>query len=441
MRRGEACHDRRIESWRPRAADSPPQTRRPCAAKPINVTVSHRRPIPLTLAGVLLVATLWLIAALIVGAAPGAAASPSVDVGATQLLDQQLSAYATTAGPFSSGVWNSPNQVCWACNEGGPATAAATSWLVGGSGDAADLGWAEATVDHVIATEQLANGSYQADAGSSPDITTMFWGVEMGTTYLELEPTLSASERSRWQQSLSAAAGYLIAHGDPTWYTNGNVDLGEAEFFYLTYRATGDPAFLSAYNTTWNTALRPDQRRWPGAGLVVTRTPTASDDSDGAGYLAEIGPGGTGLDPEYAELQLDEASRLYLLSGDRRALQLANLLVNQLLPRVTSQWQLDTSGGTRHTQPDRYVYFLTSAFAVLSQHGGRADLAGDVAPLLATTTSRYNETDNLYSQVFRRALGDDIATIALSSLPGTPLAANGYAPPSLGGTSLGVPAS
>jgi len=195
MRRGEACHDRRIESWRPRAADSPPQTRRPCAAKPINVTVSHRRPIPLTLAGVLLVATLWLIAALIVGAAPGAAASPSVDVGATQLLDQQLSAYATTAGPFSSGVWNSPNQVCWACNEGGPATAAATSWLVGGSGDAADLGWAEATVDHVIATEQLANGSYQADAGSSPDITTMFWGVEMGTTYLELEPTLSASER------------------------------------------------------------------------------------------------------------------------------------------------------------------------------------------------------------------------------------------------------
>ncbi len=402
---------------------------------------SYRRPIALAVASVLLVATLWLIAALIVGAAPGVAASPSVDDAASALLNEQLGAYATTAGPFNDGVWTSPNQVCWACNEGGPATAAATAWLVGGSSDSVDLGWAEATVDHVIATEQLPNGSYQADAGSSPDISTMFWGVEMGTTYLELEPTLSASERSRWQASLAAAARYLIANGDPTWYTNGNVDLGEAEFFYLAYRATGDSAFLAAYNTTWNTALRPDQRRWPGAGLVVTRAPTASDDSDGAGYLAETGPGGTGFDPEYSELQLDEAARLYLLSGDRRALQLANLLVNELLPRVNSQWLLDTSGGTRHTQPDRYVYFLTSAFAVLSQHGGRADLAGDVAPLLATTASRYDESDNLYSQVFRRALGDDIATIALSSLPGTPLAANGYAPPSLGDTSLGAPAS
>ncbi len=397
---------------------------------------AHRPLIPLTVASVLL-ATLCLM----IAAAPGAAASPSTDVAASALLNEQLSTYATTAGPFSGGVWTSPNQVCWACNEGGPATAAATASLVGGSGDAADPGWAETTVDHVIATEQLPNGSYQADAGSSPDITTMFWGVEMGTTYLELEPTLSASERTRWQQSLAAAARYLIAKGDPTWYTNGNVDLGEAEFFYLAYRATGDPTFLSAYNTTWDTALRPDQRRWAGAGLVITRAPTASDDSDGAGYLAEIGPGGTGFDPEYSELQLDEAARLYLLSGDRRALQLANLLVNELLPRVTSQWLLDTSGGTRHTQSDRYVYFLTSAFAVLSQHGGRADLAGDVAPLLAATASRYNETDNVYSQVFRRALGDDIATIALSSLPGMPLAANGYTPPGLGATSLGAPAS
>ena len=398
---------------------------------------SHRRPTLLIATVVLLVAMLWLRA----GVAPGAAASPSVDVAAHALLDEQLGAYATTAGPYRDGVWASSNQICWACNEGGPATAAATAWLLGGPSDAADLGWAEATVDHVVATEQQPNGSYRPDAGSSPDITTVFWGVEMGTTFLELEPALTAAERAAWQKSLAAAAHYLIANGDPTWYTNGNVDLGEAEFFYLAYRATGEAAFLSAYNTTWHTALRPDQRRWPGAGLVVTRAPTKADDSDGAGYLSEIGQGGTGFDPEYSELQLDDAARLYLLSGDRRALQLANLLVNQLLPYVTPQWLLDTSSGTRHTQPDRYVFFLTSAFAVLSQHAGRADLAGDADPLLATTASRYDQAGNLYSQIFRRALGNDVATISLSSLPGTPLAASGYSPPSLGATSLGAPVS
>ena len=69
--------------------------------------------------------------------------------------------------------------------------------------------------------------------------------------------------------------------------------------------------------------------------------------------VTESGGGAPGFDPEYSLLQLDDASRLYVESGDRRALRLANLLVNALLPRVDADWALDTSGGTRRPQEGR----------------------------------------------------------------------------------------
>jgi hypothetical protein len=401
----------------------------------------HRLPRASFAPAVFCAATLLAVSSAPAAAAPyrsSAVVASAVSASAVTALASDLELDSTVDGPYVDGVWENSNTLCWECNEGGPATAAATVWLLTGRSDARLLDEAVATVDTVIDTRQLPDGSFASDSGAaSRDIATMFWGVEMGTTYLEVEHALDGATRARWQRSLAAAASYLIANGNPSWYTNGNIDLGNAELFYLVYRATGDRRYLAAYNTQWNTLVDPNQDRWPGAGLVITKTPTSPDDSDGAGYLAEIGAGGTGFDAEYAELQLDVASRLYVVSGDHRALQLMNLLLNQLLPRVSPSWRLSTDSGSRHTEPARTVPFLTSALVVLARHTGRANLAGLATSQFAASAAQYANPANADAAVFRRGLGNDLSTIALSALTDAPRQLGGCAPPNLGGTSLG----
>ncbi len=91
------------------------------------------------------------------------------------------------------------------------------------------------------------------------------------------------------------------------------------------------------------------------------------------------------------------------------------MLVNALLPLVDSSWQLDTSDGTRHTQADRYVPLITSAFAVLGLHGNRPDLARFIVPQLTAVEAAYAEPWNDDGAVYRRALGNDIAVIAMAT--------------------------
>jgi hypothetical protein len=243
----------------------------------------------------------------------------------------------------------------------------------------------------------------------------MFFGDEEGNTYLQLAPVLDPSHRARWQASLVAAATYLIRHGNLSWYTNGNINLGSTELFYLAWRATGNPIFRAVYEQAWNFTLSPPQSQWPGRGLHFVHAPTRADWSDGSGYLSETGAGGTGFDAEYTSLQLDVAARLYLLSGDPRVLRLANVLVNQLLPRIASSYWLDTSAGTRHTETVRQVPLLTSAFAVLGLDGGRSDLLARIAPQLAEVSATVMAPWNAYGEVYRRALGSDISVIALAA--------------------------
>ncbi len=74
---------------------------------------------------------------------------------------------------------------------------------------------------------------------------------------------------------------------------------------------------------------------------------------------------------------------------------------------------LNTSGGTRHTQPHRQVGFQDSAAVVLSLFDGRSDLAPlAVADLSAETNwFKWASQDN---PVFRRALGDSLSVAALA---------------------------
>jgi hypothetical protein len=332
-------------------------------------------------------------------------------------LTYVVDAYAGPWGSYTGGVWNSQDTSCWTCNNGGPATAAATAYVLSGDSQPTLLGEAEGTIDTAIANWQRADGAFVGPTGSSPspDIDTMFFGVEEGNTYLELLPVLDAARKARWQASLAAAADYLIHNGNLNWYTNGNINLGNAELFYLAWRATGDERFDTAYQQAWNFALYPPQSSWPGRGLVIVNQPTRADGSDGSGYLTETGPGGTGFDAEYTSMQLDIACRLYLLSGDPAALRLANLEINMLLPRIDSNFLLDTSGGTRHTQPNRKVSLITSAYAVLGLDGGRSDLAPLALAQLNAIASAYIQPWNYYGAVLRRGLGNDISVIALAS--------------------------
>jgi hypothetical protein len=332
-----------------------------------------------------------------------------------QLLHASLLSLSQRSGPndqqyFADGLWHSGDEGCWPCQVG-PGTAAAVLWRAEGGGDRELRRLAVSTFDRAIADHRNPNGSL-GDPADSPDITTMMFGVELGSAYLELAPSLDSSRRSRWRQTLVGAADFLIANRNLTWYTNGNVNIGNAELFYLAWRAGGKRRHLDAYNAAWTFALNP-RSRWSGFGLhVAAQTATPGQWWVGsAGYLAESGGGAPGFDPEYSQLQLDVVSRLYVLSRDPRALRLSNLLVNALLPRVNDAWDLDTSGGTRHPQPDRHVPLITPAFAALGWVGGRADLAARLPSQFARVDREYRAALTYSHRNMYRGLGNQVSVI------------------------------
>jgi hypothetical protein len=373
-----------------------------------------------------------------------ASADPTADRQTVGLLDDQVTAAAVRSSPddpmyFDSGVWVNSTTTCWSCSNGGLATAAATLWRATGGTRPDLLSEAVQTIDTAIATRQNRDGSFSPPPGSadgqSPPVATMFFGVEMGATLDALSAALDPARRDRWADSLARAADYLINSGNTIWYANGNINVGYTELLYMAARATGNPRFRDAYESSLAFVQAPPQDRFPGDGLQVARQPSNPDGSDGAGYLAENGPGGAGFDPEYTELQLDAACRLYVLSGDTRVLRLANLLANMLMTRVGPGWMLDTSGGTRHTEANRQVPFLTSALAVLGWRAGRGDLAGQVSAQLASTARQYALPLNQSNDVFRRALGNDISVIALAAgLDSLSAAAPGATPAAMTGS-------
>ena len=77
-------------------------------------------------------------------------------------------------------------------------------------------------------------------ANDGPDIMAMMVGVEIGTAYLDLKSTLGPRRAARWRSAVAGAADFLIRNGNLAWYTNGNINTGNTELFYLAWRATRD---------------------------------------------------------------------------------------------------------------------------------------------------------------------------------------------------------
>jgi hypothetical protein len=352
-------------------------------------------------------------------------ASSTVTANLVPWMTQQLSAYAGTQyGPLVDGVWTDSTPVpCWACANGGPATAAATLYVLGGESNPALLNEAKQTINSAIAHQQTPDGGFTPPSGDSQSeaIASVFFGVEFGTTYYLLAPYLDDSTKSAWQASLAQLGNYMVNSGSSTWYINGNINLGITELFWLTWQATGQIQFLQDYNNSWAFTTNPPQNKFPGAGWVTTKTSTQADGSDGAGYFAEVGADSTGYDAEYTMLQVDVAARLWLLSGDPRALDAANMLINQELPQInTTTWMLNTSNGTRHTDADRQVGWQTGAFAVLGLDAGRTDLIPDIMPALRQGEAWFPQPDQANSPAFRRAFGNSISLLALAAANNTP---------------------
>ena len=335
----------------------------------------------------------------------------------TKLLRDSIAALSTRSGPndhqyFSNGVWHSPDAL--EVYNIGPGTAAAALWLATGGTDARLRSLAIKTIDTVI-SKRNADGSFGA-ANDGPDIMAMSLGVEIGNAYLDLKSTLEPPRAARWRNAVAGAADFLIRNGNLAWYTNGNINAGNTELFYLAWRATHEPRFRTAYNQSWAFMLHPPQSRWTGFGLHVLPTDSRSrGDGGAAGYLAESGGGPPGFDPEYSAVQLDIISRLYVLSGDPRALRLANLLTNALLPRVDRTWLLDTSGGTRHPWPDRHVPFMTPAIAVLAWLGGRSDLSADIPRQFARISREYRGATRYGNVYHDHGLANQVAVILLAA--------------------------
>jgi hypothetical protein len=342
-------------------------------------------------------------------AAGHAAARPSVEA----LIMDSLRAYHDRSSPgddqyYANGRWYTGDEGYWPAQTG-PATAAATLYTTTHEPWLAKL--AVATIDRGIRRHQERNGAYGGTPGL--DIATMVFASELGRSYLALGAALPRGTGERWRSSLRRAADFLIKNGNLAWYTNGNIVLGNAEVMALAYRVTGDVRYRSAYATALAFATAPPQARWPGFGLHLTKTPTRADGADGAGYLSEAGPDRVpGFDVEYTYVQLDVASRLFLLMRDAQTLRLTNELANTVLSRVDHRtWLLDTSGGSRHPDLGRKVPLTTPALSVLAWQGGRSDLARYVDSQLAVVDETYRSALTFSYRNFYRGLGDQLPPI------------------------------
>ncbi len=367
--------------------------------------------------------SLGLLAILLVGSSSARAAlDPSIVARTQRLVGTAIETLAhptfATGQHFDNGVWHSPHDQGLWDYQVGPGAAAAVLWRSTGETNGRLLRIAESTFDQAIAQHRLHDGSFGPgpDAGpasQSPDIATIWFGSELGTTYLELAPRLGPARLKRWRSALSGAADFLIPR-DLDWYINGNDNLGEAEVYYLAWRITGQARYQRAYNADWSFTLSPPQDRWAGFGL--RSVPGARRDVLGhqvegpAAYLAESNPGAPGFDPYYTVTQLDALARLYVLSGDPRALTIADELVNNELSRVNASWYLNTSRGSRHQQANTYVPFLTPALVVLSGIGGRSDLGSLARSQFELIDQHYGDTAGYYPPDYM-GLSDEVALI------------------------------
>lgn len=317
---------------------------------------------------------------------------------ADSALQNMLGAAPDDTRSWSDGVFSDPgSDNCDWCMSSA-ATAAAVLSRQTRPADPVLLNVAEATYKAAIAQHQEPDGSFDENA-----IETEFFTVDLAETYFELRDILPAVTRRAWAQAIVNAVNFIIKQKDLTWYANGNIQLRVTALMWMAWQITGHATYETDYVNSWNFTMNPPQARWPGYGINITRPPTKSDDSDGAGYLAESNQSDApGFDPEYTMTQLDMATGMWTLTHDRRWLQLMNLFFNQLRSRINpTTFYLDGNGGTRESV---VLPFFSGGLAVLYASGDRPDLASLVPGDLALLEHEFSYTPDFLSSNFYRGL-------------------------------------
>ncbi|GEM_PF-6674792 len=300
---------------------------------------------------------------------------------------------------YKDGFWHFKNEVL-AC-EGGPAGMAAALWK-----------WREANPDTMekkakesqpwlykvaVETFERVIDDFQNPDGSlkNPRSHAIFLYVEMANTFLLLRDTFSAKIAKRWLKAMRKQAEFMMRKGeipDPSkkgwqgtdgWYTNGNVEICEAEWLYMLWLATGDRFYKDLFEVQWKHVHNPDPVQWKGYGFFYLKYPKKEDGSDGKGYITERPSKDDlrnyhdkvdlpGFDYDYSQLQLSIAARLYLKSRDTRVLRVINLIFNAMRPHVDKRTMImDGTKGSRHST---VMPFITCAPEILAWHGGRTDI-------------------------------------------------------------------
>lgn len=359
---------------------------------------------------------------------------PKTAAVALSTADREMSDFVTAVmvsqakAPGASGTspYSWAGQKCPRCDMG-PAVAQATKAARTGDGPA--LNYAVQGFNKTISSYQHPSGAF---GGTSADdaMETMWNANQIGFAALLLKPQISKAQYDRWAKSVTGAANYLVKNKNLTWYTNGNVVLGNALTMALAARlSTGDAAaiFTTHYQNAIDFSVAPTGR-WAGRGLRFTKGTSAAD-PDARGYFTEEGSNNgrteIGFDPEYTLVQMEHLASIAVVTGDKDVLGYLNALYNQLETRLDkSSWLYDSSGGTRKGAPDysstrSVAPFDTGSLSVLANLGGRDDLK----TYLVSQRKTYEQTYKRAGDRYRFAFGWATALTSLSQPGGARLGA------------------
>lgn len=308
-------------------------------------------------------------------------------------------------------VWHYLNEACGSCQLG-PASLNAAIYT--STGETPYLSLAQATLSASITKYAHPDGSIGDPTNPDP----IFYLHEIGFSCYLLRSVLPTAIKTQCLNATSKAADWLISSGNANWYANGNIVAMQVADFYYTYLVTGQQKYLTQYETELAFLTNPPQvGNNVGFGLFYTAVPTLPDGSDGAGYLAERGPGGTGFDGDYAQYQLSVLGRLYAVNHDARILRLANLLFNKLWSITDhTTFTTDARNGTRHSLMEP---LWSGAVETLAWSGGRTDLLpiiNDHLHKAVFPTFLGNARDNWGSPGLYRDNGVDLGQILLTPM-------------------------
>jgi hypothetical protein len=256
-----------------------------------------------------------------------------------QIVSKGVNGYTYQNGEWLPSVYATSSWAVYQEAAAGAATLGVTS-----GGTAAERQIAIDTINTAIEVHQLPSGDFDdgtPTSGTSGDNGTM-WVEAEGYSALALRNYVPLATEQAWEQSMVKYSNFLET-GDTTWYANGNVNMSYAVALLETYdlaKFVGD----SKSSTYWNDYVsekafltNPDQAtgdlacsptsaektRWGGGyGQQVA--------SDGGYYFREAAGGGAcaasvcangmvpcnGFDPEYTELQMNNATVGLSVGGD-----------------------------------------------------------------------------------------------------------------------------